>query len=101
MTHPNDGCERARIWANCIIRISGKEASLGAAKVFAEDVAAKREVIKSAGGQFVELPAASIAEMQVAADATAQSWITSNTKDGFDAAAYLNDAKTFAAQFGG
>ena len=88
-------------YQDAIDGISGKEASLGAAKVFAEDVAAKREVIKSAGGQFVELPAASIAEMQVAADATAQNWIANNSKDGLDAAAYLADAKAFAVQFGG
>ena len=55
---------------------------------------------KPAGGQFVDLPAASVAEMQVAADEYAQTWISKNTKDGFDAAAYLADAKAFAAQFG-
>ncbi len=88
-------------YQDAIDGISGKEASLGAAKVFANDVAAKRDVITQAGGQFVELPAASVSEMQVAADTTAQNWIANNTKDGFDAAAYLADAKAFAAQFGG
>ena len=80
--------------------LSGKEASLGAAQAFASDVAAKREVIVAAGGEFVELPAASVAEMQAAADDYAQTWISNMTKDGFDAAAYLADAKAFAAQYG-
>ena len=80
--------------------LSGKTASLGAANAFAADVAAKREVIKAAGGQFVELPEASIAEMQAAADAYAETWASKMSKDGFDAAAYLADAKAFAVQFG-
>ena len=80
--------------------LSGKAASLGAANAFAADVAAKREVITAAGGQFVELPAASVAEMQTAADSYAETWISKMSKDGFDAAAYLADAKAFAAQFG-
>ncbi len=80
--------------------LSGKEASLGAAKAFAADVTAKREVIVNAGGEFVELPAASITEMQTAADAYAETWIAKMSKDGFDAAAFLADAKAFAEQFG-
>ena len=88
-------------YQDAIDGISGKDASLGAAKAFADDVVAKREVIKAAGGQFVELPEASIAEMQVTADQIAQSWVENNSKDGFDAGAYLADAKAFAAQFGG
>ena len=83
-------------YQDAIDGISGKEASL-----FADDVVAKREVIKAAGGEFVELPADSIAEMQVTADQIAQSWVENNSKDGFDAGAYLADAKAFAAQFGG
>ncbi len=87
-------------YQDIIDSLSGKEASLGAARAFATDVAAKRDVIVAADGEFVELPAASVAEMQVAADEYAQTWISKNTKDGFDAAAYLADAKAFAAQFG-
>ena len=88
-------------YQDAIDGISGKDASLGAAKAFADDVVAKREVIKAAGGEFVELPADSVAEMQVTADQIAQSWVENNSKDGFDAGAYLADAKAFAAQFGG
>jgi len=84
-------------YQDAIDSVSGKEASLGAARAFAEDVTAKREVIKQAGGEFVELPEASIAEMQVTADQIAQDWVKNNTRDGFDAAAYLADAKAFAA----
>ena len=87
-------------YQDAIDKISGKQASLGAAQAFANDVAAKRDVIVKAGGEFVELPAASITEMQTAADEYAQTWISNMSKDGFDAAAYLADAKAFAAQFG-
>ena len=86
-------------YQDAIMAISGKEASLGAAKAFADDVEAKRQVITEAGGEFVELPEASIAEMQVAADACAETWISDHSADGFDAAAYIEDAKAFAAEF--
>ena len=88
-------------YQDAIDALSGKDASLGAATAFATDVAAKRDVITEAGGEFVELPADSIAEMQTAADAYAETWVESMTSDSFDAAAYLADAKAFAAEFGG
>lgn len=87
-------------YQDIIDSLSGKEASLGAAKAFASDVTAKREVIVNAGGEFVELPAESVSEMQAAADAYAETWVAKMTKDGFDAAAFLADAKAFAEQFG-
>jgi len=81
--------------------VSGKEASLGAAQTFADDVAAKREKIVAAGGEFVELEDASIAEMQVDADANAAKWVETQSANGFDAASYLADAKAFAASYAG
>ena len=79
--------------------ISGKDASIGAAQAFADDVVAKREKIEAAGGEFVQLEADAITSMQADADAVAQAWIESMSKDGFDAAAYLADAKAFAASY--
>ena len=81
--------------------ISGKDASLGAAQAFADDVIAKREKIEAAGGEFVQLEADAITSMQADADAVAQAWIDNMSKDGFDAAAYLADAKAFAASYAG
>lgn len=86
-------------YQKAIDEISGKEASLGAAQAFADDVVAKREKIVAAGGEFVELEASAITEMQADADAYAQTWVENMTKDGFDAAAYLKDAKEFAASY--
>ena len=79
--------------------LSGKEASLGAAEAFANDVVDKREVIKEACGEFVETTEEAIAELQVDADAYAETWVASKTTDGFDAAAYLADAKAFAESY--
>ncbi len=81
--------------------VSGKEASLGAAKAFADDVAAKRQQIVDAGGQFVELSDEAVSELKVDADNYADTWVNNMSKDGFDAAAYLDDAKAFAEQFAG
>ena len=79
--------------------LSGKEASLGAAQAFADDVVAKREVITEAGGEFIEMTDEAIAELQVDADAYAETWIEKMSADGFDAAAYLADAKEIAASY--
>ena len=81
--------------------LSGKEASLGAAKAFADDVEVKRGTITEAGGEFVELPASSVTEMQTAADAQADTWVSQMSANGFDAAAFLADANAFAAQYKG
>lgn len=87
-------------YQDIIDSLSGKAASLGAAEAFAADVVAKRTVITEAGGQFIDLPDAAVAEMQVAADERAAAWVSAMTTDSFDAAAYLADAKAFAAQYG-
>lgn len=86
-------------YQQAIEELSGKEASLGAAQAFADDVEKARETITEAGGQFVELPADSLAEMTVAADAYAETWVESMSANGFDAASYLADAKAFAEEF--
>ena len=87
-------------YQKAIDELSGKEASLGAAEAFANDVVEKREKITAAGGEFVELEASAITEMQADADAVAQAWVEKMSANGFDAAAYLADAKAFAEQFG-
>ena len=79
--------------------LSGKEASLGAAQAFADDVVDKREVIKEAGGEFLEMTEEAIAELQVDADAYAETWVANKTTDDFDAGAYLADAKAFAESY--
>ena len=88
-------------YQKAIEELSGKEASMGAAQAFADDVAAKREQIVAAGGEFVEVTDEAAAEFAVAADAYAETWVESMSKDGFDAAAYLADAKAFAEEFAG
>ena len=88
-------------YQKAIDELSGKEASLGAAQAFADDVAKKREQIVAAGGEFVEVTDAAAAEFAVEADKAAAKWVETMTKDGFDAAAYLADAKAFADQFAG
>jgi TRAP-type C4-dicarboxylate transport system substrate-binding protein len=86
-------------YQKAIEELSGKEASLGAAQAFADDVAAKREVITEAGGEFVQLDDAAVAEFAEAADSYADSWVAKQTTGDFDAAAYLADAKAFAEEF--
>jgi TRAP-type C4-dicarboxylate transport system substrate-binding protein len=86
-------------YKTAIESVSGKEASLGAAQAFADDVALKRQQIIDAGGEFVTVSDEAKAEFAVAADAYAETWVQQQTKDGFDAAAYLDDAKAFAAEF--
>ena len=86
-------------YQQAIDEISGKEASLGAAEAFANDVVAKREVIVEAGGEFIEMSEDAIAELQVDADAYAETWVEKMSADGFDAAAYLADAKAIAASY--
>ena len=88
-------------YRTAIDAISGKEASLGAAQAFADDVEVKRDQITAAGGQFLEVTDEARAEFSVAADAYAETWVNSMSKNGFDAAAYLADAKAFAQQFAG
>ncbi|MBQ6369013.1 MAG: hypothetical protein IJJ17_02940, partial [Parasporobacterium sp.] len=75
------------------------EASLGAAEAFANDVVVKRDVITEAGGEFLEMTEEAIAELQADADAYVETWIEAKTTDGFDAAAYLADAKAFAESY--
>ncbi len=88
-------------YRTAIDEISGKEASLGAAQAFADDVVAKREVITAAGGEFVTVSDEAKAELAVAADEYSKTWVESMSKDGFDAAAYLADAKALAEQYAG
>lgn len=86
-------------YQQAIEELSGKEASLGAAQAFADDVEKARDTIVAAGGEFVELSDDALAEMAVAADAYAETWVESMSADGFDAASYLADAKAFAQEF--
>lgn len=87
-------------YQKAIEELSGKEASIGAAQAFANDVEVARQNIIDAGGEFVELSDDAAAELAVAADAYAQTWVENMSADGFDAAAYLADAKAFAEEFG-
>ena len=87
-------------YQTAIESVSGKDASIGAAQAFSDDVTAKREKMVAAGGEFVEVSDEAKAEFKVAADAYAETWVEQQTKDGFDAAAYLADAKAFAEEFG-
>lgn len=79
----------------------GREMSIHAAEIFAADVDAGREKILAAGGEFVEIPAESLAEFQVAADAYAAGWVEKMTTADFDAAAFLARAKELTAQYEG
>ena len=79
--------------------LSGKDASIGAAEVYVKDIIEKREKIEAAGGKFVELEPSAITEMQDIADGIAQDWVAQMSADGFDAAAYLDDAKMLAEKY--
>ena len=57
--------------------------------------------ITDAGGRFLEVTDEARAELSQAADAYAETWVGSMSKGGFDAAAYLADAKAFAQQLAG
>ncbi len=81
--------------------LSGKEASIGAAKAFADAVEAARDKIEAAGGEFVSVSDDAKAEFAVAADEYAAKWCADKSADGFDAAAYLQAAKDLAASYGG
>ncbi|MCF0120150.1 MAG: TRAP transporter substrate-binding protein [Oscillospiraceae bacterium] len=86
-------------YQKAIDNLSGKAASIAAAQAFADDVAAKSQEIVAAGGEFVTVSDEAKAEFAVAANEYAQTWIENMSKDGFDAAAYLADAKAFAEEF--
>lgn len=84
-----------------IEELSGREGSLRAAQAFADAVEVARQDIIDAGGEFVALTDDAIAEFQVAADGYADTWASSQNIDGFDAAAFLEEAKSLAAQYAG
>lgn len=77
----------------------GREMSIEAAEIFAADVDAGRAAILEAGGEFVEMPAESLAEFQVAADAYAANWCENMSTEDFDAAAFLARAKELTAKY--
>lgn len=77
----------------------GRQMSIEAAEVFEADVAAGRETIIAAGGQYVELSDEALAEFQVAADAYAAEWCEKMSTGDFDAAAFLARAKELTAQY--
>lgn len=80
-----------------IENLSGREASVAAAKAFAEDVEAGRQLITENGGTFVEMTDEEYAGFCVEADKFAAQWAADQTTDSFDGAAYLADAKSSVA----
>ena len=80
-----------------IEELSGREAFVAAAKAFAEDVEAGRQLITENSGTFVEMTDEEYAGFCVEADKFAAQWAADQTTDSFDAAAYLADAKASAA----
>lgn len=81
--------------------VSGYEASIAAAEFSLTAVAEARETMVAAGGEFVELSDDAIAEMQVAADAYAETWAAGITSSTLDGAEYLAAAQAAAAQYAG
>ena len=79
--------------------VSGREASIAAAEAFAADVEAGKQLILENGGEFVTMTDAAYAGFAVEADKYAQQWAAEQTRDGFDAAAYLADAKAIVASY--
>ncbi len=77
----------------------GRQMSIEAAEIFAADVEAGREAIIEAGGEFVEMPAESLAEFQVAADEYAAGWCEKMSTADFDAAAFLARAKELTEKY--
>ncbi len=83
-------------YQEAIMGLSGKAASLNAAEAFETAVAAARDTITAAGGEFVQLDASGIIDMQTAADAYAETWAK-----GIDGGAdFLAQAKDLAVQYG-
>lgn len=80
-----------------IENLSGREASVAAAKAFAADVEEGRKLITENGGTFVEMTDEEYAGFCVEADKFAAQWAVDQTTDSFDAAAYLDDAKASVA----
>ena len=78
--------------------LSGFGGSIGAAQCFADAVDVARGTIVNAGGEFVTVTNAALAEFQVEADKYAAGW-ADGIGGSIDAAGYLAKAKTLAAQY--
>jgi TRAP-type C4-dicarboxylate transport system substrate-binding protein len=78
---------------------SGRDASLGMAWVYEGDEREGRRTIEAAGGNFIDVTEAEQARFEEASQALIETWITNNTKDGFDAKTYIADAEALADQY--
>ncbi|MCD8117129.1 MAG: TRAP transporter substrate-binding protein [Oscillospiraceae bacterium] len=81
--------------------LSGYDASIAAAEAFGDNAVAARETITDAGVEFVSFSEEALAELQVAADEYAETWVEDVTTDSFDGAAYLAEAKALAEAYAG
>ena len=79
--------------------LSGRNASIAAAEAFAADVEEGRKLITENGGEFLTMTDEEYAGFCVEADKYAEQWAAEQSKDGFDAAAYLSDAKAIVASY--
>lgn len=78
---------------------SGRDASLGMAWVYEGDEREGRRTIEAAGGNFIDVTDTEQARFEEASQALIDTWVTNNTRDGFDAKAYITDAETLADQY--
>ena len=78
---------------------SGRDASLGMAWVYEGDEREGRRTIEAAGGNFIDVTDTEQARFEEASQALIETWVTNNTRDGFDAKAYITDAEALADQY--
>ncbi len=90
-------------YQDIIDSLSGYDASIAATQAFAENAVSARETITPAleanGGGWVSFTDDALAELQVAADEYAETWIEDITTDTFDGAAYFAEATALAEQY--
>lgn len=78
-----------------------REGSLAAAQNFSEAAAKARQTIADAGGQWVTVTPENKAAFQKVADEVAATWPSTIKIEGFDAAAYMQDAIALCKQYSG
>jgi TRAP-type C4-dicarboxylate transport system substrate-binding protein len=78
---------------------TGKERSLRVAEIMNDDVEAGMQHLKDSGTEIITLTNDQIAEFQKYADEIAAEWPSTINIDGFDAAAFLEDAKTIVKKY--
>ncbi len=86
-------------YQDIIDSVSGYDASIAAAEAFRDNAVSARDTISNAGVQWVTFSDDALAELQVAADEYADTWVGDVTTDTFDGTAYLAKAKQLAEQY--